>query len=197
MVKGGCPVAEIPTLMHHRAKRYYTECTRYREAMVQRIIATRPSAIILSSWDHYIPADGADAAWQVTPDTWRAGLRKTYARLTATGIPVVVIRGTPRTWFDVPGCLSRKAAALPLARDCTYDRASSLSRVARRAQDDAARGLPIRFVDMNDAICSTPTCSPVANGTVIFTDDNHLTASFSRSVAPLLAERIATAIASH
>jgi peptidoglycan/LPS O-acetylase OafA/YrhL len=195
MVKGGCPVAEIPSLMHHRAKRYYTECTRYREAMVQRIIAMRPSAVILSSWDHYIPADGADAAWQVTPEMWRAGLRKTYQRLTATGIPVVVIRGTPRTWFDVPACLSRKAANIPMATDCSYRRLQSLSSVAVQAQDEAARGLPIHFIDMNDAICASSVCGPVRNGVIVFTDDNHLTASFSRSVAPLLGQRVAAAIA--
>ena len=194
MVKAGCPVADIPTLMHFRLKRYYTECTRYREAMLQRIVATRPAAIVLSSWDHYIPADGADADWQVTPAMWRDGLRRTYQRLTATGIPVVVIRGTPRTWFDVPACLSKRAARVAFASDCSYDRAQSLSPVALRAQDDAARGLPVRFVDMNDAICSSPTCSPVREGVVVFTDDNHLTASFSKSVAPLLGPRVAIAI---
>ena len=196
MVKGGCPVADMPTMMHHRLKRYYTECTRYREAMVQRIITQRPSAIILSSWDHYIPADGADADWQVTPEMWRTGLRRTYERLTATGIPVVVIRGTPRAWFDVPACLSRRAADLPFATDCSYDRAGSLSPVALRAQNDAARGLPIRFVDLNDAICTTVRCGVVTNGVVVFTDDNHLTASFSKSVAPLLGARVAQAMAS-
>ncbi|MDQ2667804.1 MAG: acyltransferase [Gemmatimonadota bacterium] len=195
MVKGGCPVADMPTYMHLRLKRYYTECTRYREAMVQRIIAQRPSAIILSSWDHYIPADGVDADWQVTPEMWRTGLRRTYERLVATGIPVVVIRGTPRTWFDVPACLSRRAASLPMAGECTYERSRSLSPVALRAQNDAARGLPIRFVDMNDAICSTPRCSVVRNGVVVFTDDNHLTASFSKSVARLLGQRVAQAMA--
>lgn len=195
MVKGGCPVADMPTMMHHRLKRYYTECTRYREAMLQRIIAQRPSAIILSSWDHYIPADGADADWQVTPEMWRTGLRKTYRRLAATGIPVVVIRGTPRTWFDVPACLSRRAANVAMASDCRYKRDRSLSPIALRAQDDAARGLPIHFIDMNDAICSTPVCAPIRNGVIVFTDDNHLTASFSRSVASLLGEHVAAAMA--
>jgi len=195
MVKGGCPVADMPTYMHPRLKRYYTECTRYREAMLQRIIAQRPSAIILSSWDHYIPADGADANWQVTPAMWRQGLRRTYERLAATGIPVVVIRGTPRTWFDVPACLSRRAANVPLAKECTYDRAGSMSPVALQAQNEAARGLPIRFVDLNDQICGAARCGVIRNGVIVFTDDNHLTASFSKSVAPVLGERISAALA--
>jgi hypothetical protein len=194
MVKGGCPVADIPELVNARLRRYYHECTRYREAMLQRIVAMRPAAVILSSWDHYIPPDGAGADWQVTPELWQRGLRRTYARLSAARLPVVAIRGTPRTWFDVPACLSRQAARLPFAADCSYDRERSLSRAAVAAQSNAARGLPIRFIDMNDQICASDRCAVVQQGVVVFTDDNHLTATFSRSVAPVLGARLASAL---
>jgi peptidoglycan/LPS O-acetylase OafA/YrhL len=195
MVKGGCPVADMPELMHARLKRYYHECTRYREAMLQRIIAIRPAAVILSSWDHYIPLNGNSSDWQVTPAMWRGGLRRTYSRLTSAGISTVVIRGTPRTWFNVPSCLSRHAAQLPFAQPCEYDRERSMLPVAIAAQNEAAKGLPIRFVDMNDQICPSTRCSVVRNGVIVFTDDNHLTASFSRSVAPVLGARLDAALA--
>jgi peptidoglycan/LPS O-acetylase OafA/YrhL len=194
MVKGGCPVADMPELRQPRLKRWYHECTRYREAMVRRIIELRPALTILSSWDHYMPPDGKGSEWQVTPNAWRTGLRRTYARLTAARIRTVAIRGTPRTWFDVPTCLSRYAAKLPAATRCEYERERALSRVAIDAQNDAARGLPVRFVDMNDQICARERCGVMRNGVVIFTDDNHLTASFSRSVAPVLAARIEAAV---
>jgi peptidoglycan/LPS O-acetylase OafA/YrhL len=195
MVKGGCPVADMPELMHARLKRYYHECTRYREAMLQRIVAIRPAAVILSSWDHYIPLNGSTSDWQVTPDMWRGGLRRTYSRLTSAGITTVVIRGTPRTWFNVPSCLSRRAAQVPFAQACEYERERSTLPVAIAAQNEAAKGLPIRFVDMNDQICASKWCSVVRNGVVVFTDDNHLTASFSRSVAPVLGARLDAALA--
>jgi hypothetical protein len=47
---------------------------------------------------------------------------------------------------------------------------------------------------MNDQICDTPRCGVVRNGAIVFTDDNHLTASFSRSIAPVLGQRIARAM---
>ena len=193
MVKGGCPVADMPELMQPRLKRFYHECTRYREAMIKRIIAMRPAAAILSSWDHYLPVDGKGSDWQVTPDMWGRGLRRTYARISNAGIPVLAIRGTPRTWFDVPACLSRRAARLPMASACTYDRARSISKVAIDAQTEAARGLGVAFVDMNDQICSSPQCQVVKGRTIIFTDDNHLTASFSESVGPVLGARLEAA----
>jgi hypothetical protein len=106
----------------------------------------------------------------------------------------VVLADVPRTWFDAPACLSRRAARLPLASDCTYDREESLSWTGATALRQAAHGLPIRVVDMNDQICPTPRCEVVRNGAIVFTDDNHLTASFSRSLAPILGERIAGAM---
>ena len=156
MVKGGCPVADMPELTSARRRRYYEECARYRETMVRRIIALRPAAVILASWDHYMPRDGSASAWQVTPESWQRGLRRTYSRLSAAGIPTVAIRDVPHTPFDVPSCLSRRAARLPFASDCEYERGGSLSPVAVSAQSSAARGLRIRFVDMNDQICATP-----------------------------------------
>src|SRR5258705_5395845 len=148
MVKGGCPVADMPELFHARLKRYYFECTRYREAMIRRIIGMRPTAVILSSWDHYGPVDGAVSDWQVTPEMWERGLRRTYARLSAAGITVIALRGTPRTWFDVPGCLSRRAAQLPFAPACEYRRDDAVSAVARAAQDRAARVLNVAVVGL-------------------------------------------------
>jgi hypothetical protein len=47
---------------------------------------------------------------------------------------------------------------------------------------------------MNDQVCMSTRCGVVKNGVIVFTDDNHLTASFSRSVAPVLGARIASAL---
>jgi hypothetical protein len=196
MVKGGCPVADMPELMQPRLKRFYHECTRYREAMVQRIIAMRPDVAILSSYDHYMPRNGKGSDWQVTPEMWRNGLRRTYARLSDAGVPVIAIRGTPRTWFDVPGCLSRREAGLFRARECSYDRERSLSPVAIDAQTDAARGLGVAIMNMNDQFCTTSRCRVEKDGVIFFTDDNHITASFSRSMSAVFGERVEAAIRS-
>ena len=194
MVKGGCPVADMTELGSERFTRYYRECARYREAMLQRIVAMRPAAVVLSSWDHYIPPDGSAEDWQVSPSMWERGLRRTYARLAEAGIHTIVLRDVPRTGFDVPACLSRRAARLPFAGPCSYDRATSVAPIAIAAQDRAARGLPVVLLDMNDQICDTPRCEVVRNGAIVFTDDNHLTASFSRTLAPVLGRRIARAM---
>ena len=192
MVKPGCPVSDMTELLNARLKRAYTECTQWRRSMLRRIVAMRPSAVILSSYDHYMPAAGDGPDWRVTPEAWHAGLRRTYGILSSAGINTLVIRGTPVAGFDAPACLSRRAANAPFRiRPCEYDRAEALHPRAIAAQNDAARGLDrIAFVDMNDRVCPSARCSVVQRGIIVFRDDDHLTASFSRTQASVLGERL-------
>jgi peptidoglycan/LPS O-acetylase OafA/YrhL len=203
LVKGGCPVADAPELIQGRSARRGRDCASHRERAVQRLIALRPAVAVLSSYDEYVARDGdaiRASEGRVSPSAWGRGLRRTYARLAGAGVPVVVIRGTPQPHFDVPTCLSRRADALPFARPCVYARDAALHRAARAAQlaavrDVAARGLPVRAIDMTDQVCPTASCGVVRQGRVVFTDDNHLAASFTRSLAGVLGARLDRAVA--
>ena len=206
MVMGGCPVADSPELVGRRSERWERECARYREAAVRRLIALRPTVAVLSSYDEYVTRDvelsddrGADG--RVSPAAWGRGLLRTYARLGTAGIPVVAIRGTPYPGFDVPGCLSRRAAGLLMADACEYDREEALHSTARAAQLAAVRAavnreLPVAAIELADQVCAAPRCGVVRDGRVVFTDGNHLTASFTRAVAGALGARLDAALAS-
>ncbi|HEV8499686.1 MAG TPA: SGNH hydrolase domain-containing protein, partial [Gemmatimonadaceae bacterium] len=196
MVKPACPVADVPELVNGRLKRRYTECTEWRRAMLRRIVALRPQAVILSSYDHYMPANGERSESQVTPTAWRDGLRRTYSLLSAAGIITIVMRDVPDVGFDVPACLSRRAAGAPFrVRECEYRREEALSARAIAAQNEAARGLRrVAFVDMTDGFCSSSPCPVTRSGVILYRDGDHLTASFSRAQAPTLDERIRLAI---
>ena len=66
---------------------------------------------------------------------------------------------------------------------------------AQRAQDNAARGLRVRFIDMNDQVCgAADRCETERGGVVLYTDDNHITRTFSRSLSPVLGERLDVAL---
>jgi peptidoglycan/LPS O-acetylase OafA/YrhL len=196
MVKPACPVADVEQLVSSRLKRYYTECTQWRRSMLSRIVKLHPDAVILSSYDHYVDADGARSASGVTPAVWREGLRRTYRRLSDAGISTVAIRDVPSPGFDVPACLSRRASRAPFTgKACEYDLARSLRPEAVGAQIAAARGVRrLAVIDMNDRVCSTPRCRVVRGGAIVYRDGDHLTATFSESQAPILAERILASV---
>ncbi|HXD48013.1 MAG TPA: acyltransferase family protein [Gemmatimonadaceae bacterium] len=200
MVKPACPVSDMPELVNAALKRSYVECTNWRRRMLARIVSMHPNAVILSSYDHYMPLTGDQSSWQVTPLAWKNGLRRTYGLLSRAGINTVVIRGTPVAGIDAPSCLSRRASGAPFAgKPCTYDRSRSLHPDAIAAQNEAVRGLPhIAFIDMGDRVCPTSArrCSVVQRGLIVFRDDDHLTATFSRSEAPVLGARVSAAVAS-
>jgi hypothetical protein len=195
-VMGGCPVADFSRRINGSKARQYGNCSRYREAVLRRLEAEKPAAVILSSFDYYIETgDGEMNEYRVPEAVWTEGLRRTYSRLSRAGIRVIAMRGTPRVPFDVPSCLSRRAAGLLFATDCSFRLDQEFIARARRAQDNAARGLPVRFLDLNDKVCGTAgRCITERDGLVLFTDDNHLTASFARSLAPVLGERLAAAL---
>jgi peptidoglycan/LPS O-acetylase OafA/YrhL len=190
-VMGACPVADLRGLIGGASARLYRSCARFLESTMRRLEAERPQAVILSNSDFYMKAEPIRVPEQV----WSEGLRRMYARFERAGIPVIVIRGTPWVPFDVPSCLSRRAARLPLASDCTFAPDRAFIAQARRAQDRAARGLKVRFLDMNDEVCETGRCRTERGGLVLYSDDNHLTASFSRSLGPVLGERLAASLA--
>ncbi len=196
MVKPACPVADVPELVNGRLKRRYTECTTWRRAMLRRIVGLRPMAVILSSYDHYMPARGKLSESGVTPATWRDGLRRTYSLLSSARINTIVMRDVPQPGFDVPACLSRRAAGAPFRmRECEYDRDESVSPRAITAQNEAARGLDrVAFVDMTGRLCARSPCAVALRGAVVYRDDDHLTATFSRAEAPVLGDRISAAV---
>jgi hypothetical protein len=152
--------------------------------------------VILSNSDYYLKGgNGGAGDLGLSESVWTEGLRRTYQRLDRMGILVIVFRGNPWIPFDVPSCLSRRAARLPFATDCSFEPDRDFHARARRAQDQAARGLNVRFVDMDDQVCGSGRCETERGGTVLFSDDNHLTRSFSQSLSVVLGERLESALA--
>jgi hypothetical protein len=191
-VMGACPVADLRGLVGGAAARLYTRCARFQEATWRRLAAERPRAVILSNADYYMETEPI----RISESVWVEGLRRTYARLEKMGIDVVVLRDVPLVPFDVPSCLSRRAARLPMATDCRFAPDQAFIARARRAQDRAARGLRVDFIDMNDQVCKpgSARCETERGGMVLYTDDDHLSASFSRSLGLVLGERLDAAL---
>jgi hypothetical protein len=193
-VMGACPVADLRGLIGGAAARMYRGCAGFQEAVMRRLGAERPRAVILSNADYYMEGDGVEP--RLPESVWAEGLRRTYARLTRLGIQVIVMRDVPWAPFDVPSCLSRRAARLPMAGDCRFEPNRGFMARAQRAQDKAGRGLGVRFIDMNDQLCDMGggRCATERDGVVLYTDDDHISRTFSRSLGPVLGERLDAAL---
>jgi peptidoglycan/LPS O-acetylase OafA/YrhL len=127
----------------------------------------------------------------------RAGYTAAWKALPASVEQVVVVRDTPKVLGDTDSCVERAIGR--------HQRAGQVCRVARRAaltQDSAAvaatamRSARVRLVDLTDFFCDRGSCFPVIGGALVFKDQNHMTETFSASLAPYLARALGTAEAS-
>lgn len=96
---------------------------------------------------------------------------------------VVVIADTPAWNLDVPSCLSSHARDI---RACAMPRKLALSGGILARERAATRATGAGLVNLTRAICDADPCPAVVNGRIVLRDSHHLTATFARSLAPVL-----------
>ena len=158
-------------------------CTAWVEATLRRMRAhPEIRTVILAQSAHYpwIAREGGDRHAAGV-----AGARAAFDALPASVRRIVVVRDSPRARFDTLACVSRA-----VARHRRSDRACALPRdwaLPPDAAADAARtpeGDRADLVDLSEFFCDATTCPPVVGGALVYKDEGHLTATFTRSLGP-------------
>lgn len=101
----------------------------------------------------------------------------------------VIIRDAPEAPFEVSVCLRDHPDDVGA---CSFDRTvSDRDLYQAELEGIALAGKNVRHLDISDLICPKPRCSAVArDGTVIYRDDNHITARFSLLMWKALESRV-------
>ncbi len=193
LTKSSCSFVEVTT--YSRALgRDYAECDQWRASALKRLTAFSPDVVLTSS----------SSGYPLTPDEWSWGSRQAFGRLAALDGVVVNIRDVPQPRVEVPGCLARAVSApWPTARapwrtdggPCDFPKSPHRNEAAREAQEAAAALFPgVLDVSADDAICPGRLCRAEVDGAIRYRDDHHLTATFSRSLAPFLSATVRDAL---
>ena len=181
--KSSCPSADVYAYAES-LKRVYHECLAWREGTIERIIRERPAAVVLSNASFYGDTAATGRAALVGREAWNRGLAKTVARFVDSGLKVVLLVDPPRPGVDIPVCLSRAAWRNQRPDACTISREKALRGHIRT--DEAAfarRTSGVSAVDVTDVLCDVSRCPPVARGTIVYRDTNHLSVAYSRMLA--------------
>jgi len=125
------------------------------------------------------PNTGQRLDRRVSVAKWKEGFLAVLQRLNEAGLNVIVVRDTPR---------SRRQNVL----DCLAESEGSTCGTPRRDAVDwgmpdveMARRIPaIQVLDLSDYICAPHVCPAVKDGVIIYRDNTHLTATFSKTLAP-------------
>jgi peptidoglycan/LPS O-acetylase OafA/YrhL len=187
MTKSACSTADAD-IWNDIVKRTYDECSRWREAALERMAAERPDLVIVSASRGYkAMVDGAAVPIAKVQDRWDAASGRTLERLATLARHVVVIGDTPRAHADPPVCLSANlddatACALPFSSAVKPDSTAGEALVAVEA--GAA------FIDPTPWVCRTDPCPAVIGRLLVFRDQHHLTATYSRALAERLYARL-------
>jgi peptidoglycan/LPS O-acetylase OafA/YrhL len=177
LAKTGCPSVTIP-VWNNQTNRDYSECYDWREASLDRINDYRPDVVLVANWsgyrDHYRGDDDFVAAW-------RSGLETTQERINDV-TTVAVIEDTP-SWPESPNlCLS---ANLDDLSPCETPLAELSNEEIIEAESEVAE----LYVPTLDLVC-TDVCFGINGNVLLYRDSNHLTATASRSLGPLVWARI-------
>jgi peptidoglycan/LPS O-acetylase OafA/YrhL len=162
-------------------------CDEWRRFAIGQIQQLHPDLVLVSSASIHPVANG-----QLVTDVavWQRAARGTFSALAQTGAKVRFIRDTPHADYNVLECLAQ--AEWDGRTHCpALISSAALYPEIYAAEVRGAAGLnDVGFIDLSDAICASGQCNLEIGGTVVYRDMDHLTATYNRSLAGLLLQRI-------
>ena len=164
----------------------YPACDVWNRRVVDRLRADPPDLLLTSGY--------AASAWdgaRATRAALVAGLANRWTALRKAGIPVVVLADSPLSPNDLDVCTARHPHELSR---CAFQRDSAVAGSGLPTQRQASTSSGTPLVDLTDWICPVERC-PVAIGNVtIHRPGDHLTATYVRTLAPVLAAALDRAV---
>ena len=170
-----------------RSRSFAAACADWREALEERLAASEPyDAILVVGARTAELASGEDrAARELATAT---GYREAWAAQLARGSAVIALSDVPQPDRDVVECVVRHGAE----PRCSTPRAEAEQPPDLLARSAEELGLPV--IDLAELVCEEDSCPAVLGGIVVWQDRGHLTASFARTLGPVLGDRLAEGI---
>lgn len=152
------------------------DCARWNDAVLPEIAALRPDAVVTMA-----SRDVRRGRTEVMP----GGFVGQWERLDAMGIPVLAIRANPRFDYSPPDCLQRRGRENPscgVARDAVYSPDPPWTRVPIPGN--------VTFLDTANLLCDATRCPAEVGNVLVYMDDNHISAMFAASLAPVIDRQV-------
>lgn len=180
--KGACPWNTTPL---STPGEFGAACTEWRDGVRDALVDADLDAVFTAaiSTTPYSPA-GYDSAH----DAAVAGYRDAWSEVLDRGIPVITVVDNPVWETDPNKCLRTRGSGA-----CDGLRAELL--VADDPLRDAASGLTgATLLDFTDVFCGPDLCAPVVGGANVYRDQDHLTVTFTDTLAPWYTAAIVSAL---
>lgn len=173
ILKGACPFGLGPPADGEPAG-----CGEWNQQALEEVRDLRPDAVVTIA-----SREVRSGQTENTPASYVEG----WKALDALGIPVVGVRDNPRFDYAPAACVEGQ---LPPDFPCTPARADLYPEVPSY---ERAGELPgnVSFLDLSHFVCTPTVCPPVVGGVFVYLDNNHLTATYARSMSPVVGPEVA------
>lgn len=167
---------------------YERYCDAWKEKMLERIERMDdPDLVILGSATKNLysaTVNGQKLNRSESQPHLVSGMVRLIRRLEATGARVVVLRDQSAAPFSPPECVARNLNRL---RRCAFE---PYDRRRKAFELTAARRADVQVVDAQPMFCSKRLCPSVIGDVIVYKDNYHLTATYSRTLSRWMAEKI-------
>lgn len=165
MLRGGCTAG----LFEESRNPTETSCEPWARAAFDYAKDLAPDAV-------YLVLTRADAD---EPERLLDGIEEAVDEMGAAGIPVIGVRDNPRFSFDMYQCATDDTWTCDVPRELVL------------AEENPAKALAdsVTIVDFTPWLCPWDVCQATIGNIAVYIDDNHLSRTYARTLAPFL-ERI-------
>ena len=184
LAKGACPLLDIPiTNPLSRMAELFAHCAEWRQHILNRLEAERPRLIVLSLWHGYGTTESL-SGYQAYDAQWIDSLSRLVKRLRATGARLLVLGPIPDPHFHVPACLSGYLDDVPA---CTPTRAAAVNQPGIAAEAAVVTAGDGQYVDTSNLFCTAERCPVIVGNALVYLDENHMSQTYARALAPVAA----------
>lgn len=188
-LKGGCPWS---ALARESADKVFVDgCNAWRSSLNEALLSNDYDAILTTSYSRTSYVSVGDLS---IDDQKVEGFRTAWSEISSRGTPILAVLDVPTFERDPAQCLSQAIkdqtdeAACDVPRDTAFGWPDPLREAVTRVPNAAA-------IDLTDLVCSETVCPARIGGVTVFRDKDHITATFSRTLAPYLYDRVSSALA--
>jgi hypothetical protein len=155
--------------------REWRGCPEWNRNVLERVKQLKPDAVFMTSTRY---SRGGEQVPEGYLAAWHA--------LGEAGIEVIAVRDNPDFQMEASECVEVHGADAPA---CALDREEAIvdpSPVERLA----TRPGNVHFIDLTEYFCTATTCPPVVGNVMVYRHNNHFTATYGRTLAPMLGDEL-------
>lgn len=180
LTKRACP--STGEIVRRTPTTAYPECNTWRENSLRRIERERPALVVMSNW-----------RYKQSSPSYQVALDPVVARITASGVKVMILADTPTMGFGVPQCVADNPRTVDR---CAVAVANTLNGMRRTTEQKVLTTHGGIWVDTTPWICDMTSgrCPAVIGDVLVYRDRDHLTEIMSETLSTVVGLHVRRAL---